>query len=941
MVKYLRDCTRLAIILVMLFGSSVSFAQGNRQSEKKPIPQVALEHIQKNKQALKVKDKDIQDLALGSEAESKKSGVKHYYIIQQYEGIEIHGAITNMSISNDGKVVNVGNRFHEDIESKVNSKQPVLDAEGAVAAAARHLGVAVSEPLTVLERTNNRNKEVVLSKGGISLETIPAKLVYQPMFDGSLRLAWEVSIYELDAQNWWNIRVDAKTGELLDKDNMVVHCVFENDGAGGKYLHDTHRHTASLAMDGDIDMTPYAPMAGPVNQGNTPGVYEVYPMPFESPSHGGRKPMNAAAVVDKMASPNGWHTDDKKSYTITRGNNVYAYEDPNNTGHIASNNDNGADVVHGHSPDGGTQRVFKYPVNFSQQPETYRDAAITNLFYWNNITHDVWYKYGFDEESGNFQSSNFGKPGLGGDYVMAEAQDARNIPIPPPGQTTRNNANFATPIDGRRPRMQMYLWSGIPDPDKFRVTAPSSIAGSYPTGTAAFGPALTSTPITGKLVLVNSDGVNAVEGCGTVLNAAAVAGKIAVVYRGTCAFTIKVKNAQNAGAIAVVVINNAPGAPGNMGGADPSITIPSVMISDVTGASIRALLDANQEVTVSLKDDGSGPEIDGDFDNGIIVHEYGHGISNRLTGGRNTTSCLPTQVLAGVQVLTTEQMGEGWSDWFGLMMTMKKGDTRTKIRGIGTYASGQPTEGRGIRPAPYSTDFSVNSYTYGATNNSSLSAPHGIGFVFATILWEMTWDLIDKYGFDPDLYNGTGGNNMAMQLVIDGLKLQPCYPGFVDGRNAILLADQLNYGGANQELIWSAFARRGVGYSASQGLSYFRFDQKEAFDMPPATVIAGGSTASPAIALSEVSKADEMVLNYPNPFSESTTISFKAKEAGHTVLKVFDVTGREVETLFEGNVESGKTYTYNFKASEKKSGVYIYKLINGNATRSGTMLLIK
>jgi extracellular elastinolytic metalloproteinase len=386
------------------------------------------------------------------------------------------------------------------------------------------------------------------------------------------------------------------------------------------------------------------------------------------------------------------------------------------------------------------------------------------------------------------------------------------------------------------------------------------------------------------------------------------------------------------------VINNAPGAPGAMGGASATITIPSVMISDVTGASIRALLDANQEVIVSLKDDGSGPEVDGDFDNGIIVHEYGHGISNRLTGGPGTTSCLPTQVLASGMVLTTEQMGEGWSDWFGLMMTMKRGDTREKIRGIGTYAIHEPTTGRGIRPAPYTTDFSVNSYTYGATNNPSLSAPHGIGFVFATILWEMTWDLIDQYGFDEDLYNGKGGNNMAMQLVIDGLKLQPCYPGFVDGRDAILLADQLNYGGANQELIWRAFARRGVGYSASQGLSYYRFDQVEAFDLPENYALT--ATASQALQSAGLNER-EILMSYPNPFSESTTISFKAKESGHTVLKVYDVTGREVETLFEGEVQQGETYKRTFNAAGRENGMYIYRIVNGSSSRSGTMLLMK
>jgi len=100
------------------------------------------------------------------------------------------------------------------------------------------------------------------------------------------------------------------------------------------------------------------------------------------------------------------------------------------------------------------------------------------------------------------------------------------------------------------------------------------------------------------------------------------------------------------------------------------------------------------------------------------------------------------------------------------------------------------------------------------------------------MLWEMTWDLIDEYGFDADFYNGTGGNNIAMALVIEGLKLQPCNPGFVDGRDAILAADQALYGGANECLIWEAFARRGLGVNADQGSTGNKNDGTEDFDLP-------------------------------------------------------------------------------------------------------------
>jgi hypothetical protein len=811
---------QLLLLLAFLPATFTSYGQAPGNSGKKQVPATVLEHLKKNKQKLQLEDADFAELEVSSTTESKKSGVKHYYLKQLHQGIEIHGAITTFNLDRNDNVISMGNRFQKQVAKKVKSKQAGLSAEAAVGAAARYLKTSLKEPLTVKERGNSLNKEVLFSKGGISLEPIPAKLVYQPMADGSLRLAWEVSIYELDAQNWWNLRLDATTGEVLDKNNLVVHCEFENNGPGGKFQHDNHSHARS---------SPYvtAPQANAQSMMSAGSGYNVFAMPFESPTHGPRAIVSPSAA-DAAASPKGWHHTPQGNMTTTRGNNAYAYEDPTNTNPFptAANNY----TVNNYSPDGGAELKFNYPIDLTKQPDTYKDAAITNLFYWSNIIHDVWYQYGFDEQSGNFQFDNFGKGGLGDDFVRAEAQDARITSINGP---QRNNANFATPPDGSLPRMQMYLWSGIPDKDLFRVTVPAEIAASYPAIEASWSKPLSPTPVTGKLVVATTATGVGQEGCSSFTNAADIAGNIAVVYRGTCGFAVKAEFAQAAGAIALVVINNQPGSPITMGGTPTiPIIIPAVMISQADGAIIRGAMDSGTDVSIALKNEN--PELDGDFDNGIIAHEYGHGISNRLTGGPNDASCLRSTI-AGV---STEQMGEGWSDYVGLTMTMLPGDTRGKIRGIGTYASGQPTTGLGIRPAPYSTSFSVNAFTYDATNKSAISAPHGVGFVWATMLWDMTWDMIDKYGFDPDLYKGKGGNNKAMQLVTDGMKLQDCQPGFVDGRDAILLADRINYGGANQELIWKAFAKRGLGFSAKQGSSTSRFDQTEAFDLPPAYLCA-------------------------------------------------------------------------------------------------------
>lgn len=725
---------------------------------------------------------DLSDFVVSDQYETKHNGVTHVHIKQRHAGIEVYNGTGNLTFQN-GELVHVADRFERDLATRANTTQPAIMQAQAILAATQALEIiSGSTPQLVEAKGNN---QYLFSTSGVSQEPIPVQLVYLPGPEGELFLAWDLSIYTLDSEHWWSVRIDALTGKLLDKTDWVQHCEFPDAKD-----HSSHRH-ASMPAPMDI-LSIEATIAS----------YRVIPYYFESPNHGPDSLLIDPA--NQMASPYGWHDIngvEGPEFTITRGNNVYASEDRDN------------DNVPGYSPDGDTSLTFDFPFNLNQAATAYEDAAITNLFYMNNIMHDIWYSYGFDEASGNFQENNYGRGGGDGDYVNADAQDG--------GGT--NNANFATPPDGNNPRMQMYLWtSGGGAANLLTVNSPSVITGAYSASEATFGPGVPATPLTADVVLVD-DGTNPdpEDACDPIVNAAALVGKIALIDRGNCSFVLKVEAAQTAGAVGVIVINNVAGGTFGMGGASNTITIPSIMISQADGNLIKARIAAGDTVNATLQNSTGNFDKDGDFDNGIIAHEYGHGISIRLTGGASNSGCLNN----------AEQMGEGWSDYFGMMVSL---DTAIVNRGIGTFASGQPTTGQGIRNAPYSPDFAVNNFTYAATNNpGQISQPHGIGFVWCTMLWDMSLALVDQYGFDPDLYNGTGGNNLAMQLVIDGIKLQPCNPGFVDGRDAILLADQLNNGGANQCLIWEIFANRGLGFSADQGSSNSRTDQLEGFDVPP------------------------------------------------------------------------------------------------------------
>jgi hypothetical protein len=107
----------------------------------------------------------------------------------------------------------------------------------------------------------------------------------------------------------------------------------------------------------------------------------------------------------------------------------------------------------------------------------------------------------------------------------------------------------------------------------------------------------------------------------------------------------------------------------------------------------------------------------------------------------------------------------------------------------------------------------------------------------------MTWNIIGQAGINTNIYNaaGAGGNSIALKLVIQGMKLQPCSPGFIDGRNAILKADTLLYGGTYSALIWKAFAKRGMGINASQGSSNNYKDGIADFTEPPSATSFAGS----------------------------------------------------------------------------------------------------
>ena len=128
------------------------------------------------------------------------------------------------------------------------------------------------------------------------------------------------------------------------------------------------------------------------------------------------------------------------------------------------------------------------------------------------------------------------------------------------------------------------------------------LEGGHQAVAADFGGAFTSTALTGDAVLVTDEGTDPDENdaCEPITNGPSLDGKIAIIRRGACNFTLKVLAAQNEGAIAVIMVNNMEGPPVVMGGDEPLITIPALMVSDVVGEAIIAELANGVNTTMVL-----------------------------------------------------------------------------------------------------------------------------------------------------------------------------------------------------------------------------------------------------------------------------------------------------------------------------------------------------
>ena len=798
--------------------------------------------VAKNAAATGLSVSDIENSRIADAYYDKIANASIVYLQQTFKGVDVNKAIRVITFRNE-KAVTVTGESILISEDKVNmiSGIPSVSAIKAIQSVTNDLGINITPYSLIASKSENNGRIQEFGKlAGAAQNNVIAKLLWeQNESTGKWQLCWQVEFLTNKDNALWHYYIDAQNNSIFQKKNLTVY-----EMAPGAVLN--RPRMVYISEENSVNTPNAENNAQSINSSK----YNVIPYPSENPLEG------APTLVNNPWEQNGdqdantlkWNNDGTTDYKTTRGNNVYAQ----------ANND-GKDATFGYSPSSSTNPPdlnFNFTPDFDQDPvEDFftQSFNITNLFYWNNLMHDMSYQYGFDEVGGNFQASNISRGGKETDEVIADAQDASGT----------DNANFATPVDGSKPRMQMFLWS----PGVLKLmyaNAPADYAGyklSRESNVSNSNKIAQSGTITSDVVIFKDAAhPDSSTACGAAANASELLGKIAYIDRGSCSFTVKFHNAQSAGAKAIIVGNVAPDDPRYPTGGgnvlvtmsatplDNTITIPGVFVMYDTAVDMKNIISSGKTLNVSLK---PSPKIDGGLDNGVVAHEYTHGISTRLSGGPSNSSCISNP----------EAMGEGWSDYYSVMMTTDWSKALVtdgpKPKPLGNYAVGFDNSFSGIRTYPYSTDFAVNPWVYDTLRLSSdikeyslldelqgnIAYRYFVGDFWCTTLWEVTWELIKSYGISPSIFDasGTGGNVVALKLVTQGLKLQKCSPGCVDGRDAILKADTVLFGGKYSKELWKAFARRGLGYSANEGSVSKIKDGIGAYDLPTALPVKWGS----------------------------------------------------------------------------------------------------
>jgi hypothetical protein len=418
------------------------------------------------------------------------NSISTVHITQMFDELPIINAPALATVSSNGAIMSYGSSFVPDnimssaeallaVRRSLRKRVQEITAADAVISFAKSFDSSIDLTLLTqslkMESSPFANNTVIVTGADFAVTPIEAFLGYYQTPTALVKV-WSLEIQTKTV--YLNVFVDSSTGEIVGhanrqtpffaEESILRARMAEGDSSSGSVQSQTQEvlKRAPLSDKPKVKIfrrspqviTVTDPAADPAVAATAQNAAANAPFPAGAPVTTykvvpfGMTDMvqsNGLQIVqnpeDQVASPLGWHDlNDGTGYQdTTAGNNIIAVSNPNNAANPLNNN-----FVNGNGFN------FNFDMNTNVAPLTDPNnvaAAVTNMFYVGNMMHDLFFRYGFDEASGNFQASNMNGVGKGKDPVVATAQDGSGV----------NNANFATPPDGTSGRMRMFLFNKV------------------------------------------------------------------------------------------------------------------------------------------------------------------------------------------------------------------------------------------------------------------------------------------------------------------------------------------------------------------------------------------------------------------------------------------------------------------------------------------------
>ena len=425
-VEYNSDIRIPEVITPDVWKSEMEFLTGPSTGSK---PEILRNFIKQNNNLIGVTGEQANSLKVTIDTTNPDGNLSFAQLEQQINDIPVFRGEVKAGFTKNGEMIRVINNLAPGLDYASLSTEFGNPAD-AVRAAAGYINHTVRDSDLSLNKAASTDQRAVFGEGDWSTK---AQKMYFPTEPGVARTAWRVIIYTDDTA--YMTIVDAESGKML----------WRKDLGEAQTQSATYNVYSSATSQSGILNNPTPLVPGPISpllgtQGTLVSRSNVTVIGNEAPN---------------TFNNNGWITDGANT---TDGNNVEAGVDrvsPNGVDAPVTGSPNRTFSAT-YTPGNGASGTGDDPLGAEFQ----KGSAI-NLFFVTNRYHDELYRYGFTEQFFNFQQNNFGRGGVAGDRISAQAQDSSGF----------NNANFGnlagTVIgpDGERGAMQMYLWNG-PTPDR-------------------------------------------------------------------------------------------------------------------------------------------------------------------------------------------------------------------------------------------------------------------------------------------------------------------------------------------------------------------------------------------------------------------------------------------------------------------------------------------